>query len=199
MTEFATKRCSTCRQERPVSDFNVQRRARDGLQSRCRACSAEWYQRNRAEHLARVYQRAVRIKADNRRRLVEYLLEHPCVDCGESDLRVLDFDHREPADKRQNVGTLLTDAVRWARVLAVIEKCDVRCANCHRRVTAARGRWNRHAAQLMQEAEVREAAAGRLTALRLRSTQAEPAVATAAPVGRALGFRQSAPGVWQPS
>jgi hypothetical protein len=30
---------------------------------------------------------------------------------------------------------------RWARVRAEIEKCDVRCVNCHRRKTARDFGW----------------------------------------------------------
>ena len=40
---------------------------------------------------------------------------------------------------------LLGDALSWSRVLIEIEKCDVRCANCHRRVTSERGAWWRQA------------------------------------------------------
>lgn len=36
-------------------------------------------------------------------------------------------------------------ALPWRRILAEIEKCDVRCANCHRRVTVERGGWWRQA------------------------------------------------------
>ncbi len=67
-----------------------------------------------------------------------YLSDHPCVDCGESDLRVLDFDHREGASKHTEVMKLAQDGYSIARVLAEIEKCDVRCRNCHARVTYAR-------------------------------------------------------------
>jgi len=59
----------------------------------------------------------------------QYLLCHPCVDCGESDLDVLEFDHREPAKKKFLVGQAPTAAAAKRE----IAKCDVRCANCHRR------------------------------------------------------------------
>ncbi len=59
---------------------------------------------------------------------------HPCVDCGESDIRVLQFDHTDPAAKITEVSQLLRNA-SWPRVLMEIEKCEVRCGNCHRRKT----------------------------------------------------------------
>jgi len=72
--------------------------------------------------------------------LLDFLAEHPCVDCGESDPIVLEFDHR--GDKLFNVSYGLRDR-NWAAVLAEMEKCDVVCANCHRRRTAARGSFLR--------------------------------------------------------
>jgi hypothetical protein len=89
----------------------------------------------------------------------------PCVDCGESDLRVLDFDHRDPAAKRENVGTLLTKPVSWRQILEEIEECDVRCANCHRRRTAEMNGWFRQRAQLARVEQSRTAATARMAAV----------------------------------
>lgn len=67
--------------------------------------------------------------------VAEYLTTHPCVDCGERDPVVLEFDHRDPASKSGDVGRLVHSGKR-AVVQAEIEKCDVRCGNCHRIRTA---------------------------------------------------------------
>ncbi len=49
---------------------------------------------------------------------------------------MLDLDHEDPTQKSANVGRLLALSLPWSTVLAEIEKCSVRCANCHRRRTA---------------------------------------------------------------
>lgn len=67
--------------------------------------------------------------------LAEYLHQHPCVDCGETDPVVLEFDHL--GNKSFNVAYGMR-ARSWEAVLAEIEKCEVVCANCHKRRTAAR-------------------------------------------------------------
>jgi hypothetical protein len=62
-----------------------------------------------------------------------YLLEHPCVDCGENDIRVLEFDHRDPGQKHGGISRMVADRCGVDKIKAEVEKCDVRCANCHRR------------------------------------------------------------------
>lgn len=87
-------------------------------------------------------ERNARRTAENRRRLADHLAAHPCVDCGEADLRVLDFDHRDPATKGAAISRLVFRTC-WANVLREIALCDVRCSNCHRRRTAQQfGWWN---------------------------------------------------------
>ena len=75
-------------------------------------------------------------KAHHNRIILDHLLEHPCVDCGEGDPVVLDFDHIGN-DKAANVSWLARTGATWDRIEAEIAKCEVRCANCHRRRTMA--------------------------------------------------------------
>lgn len=76
--------------------------------------------------------------------LAAYLLEHPCVDCGELDIVVLQFDHLPEFDKGFEIGRAITGSTRsWDSVMAEIAKCEVVCANCHTRRTAARSGWRK--------------------------------------------------------
>ena len=72
--------------------------------------------------------------------LLEYFATHPCVDCGESDPVVLEFDHLR--DKSFSIGAKLTN-YSWTAIEAEIEKGEVVCGNCHKRRTARRRRSNR--------------------------------------------------------
>lgn len=76
----------------------------------------------------------------NRYSVIQYLKDNPCVDCGESDLVVLEFDHREPSEKSAQIGNVL-GSWSWERLMTEIVKCDVRCANCHRRRTSRQRGW----------------------------------------------------------
>jgi len=64
-----------------------------------------------------------------------YFATHPCVDCGEPDAEVLEFDHREPLKKSGHVSRMIADGLKLELNIAEVAKCDVRCCNCHRRKT----------------------------------------------------------------
>jgi hypothetical protein len=69
-----------------------------------------------------------------------YLSEHPCLDCGTTDHRVLEFDHVR-GKKEFGVGQMVRMGHQWDRIAREIDKCEVRCVNCHRIKTGERGNW----------------------------------------------------------
>jgi hypothetical protein len=71
----------------------------------------------------------------NRDYVLLYLRLHPCVDCEESDPVVLEFDHVS-GTKLGHVTKLMYQKKKLEVLAAEIAKCQVRCANCHRRKTA---------------------------------------------------------------
>ena len=135
-----------CGETKPEADFAFADMARGTRQSHCRNCQAAYrrahYLANRDEYIRREVARINRYRVENRALMIAYLMAHPCVDCGCSDPVMLDFDHRDPADKKGNV-TELALRKPWRLVLVEIGKCDVRCANCHLRRTALQFNWRK--------------------------------------------------------
>ncbi|MDL9981045.1 hypothetical protein [Microbacterium candidum] len=87
-------------------------------------------------------ERVAKQRVESKAFLAEYLRAHPCVDCGNRDLRVLDFDHRPGSGKSADVMRLVAGGYGIPRLLDEIAKCDVRCRNCHAIVTLERGGEN---------------------------------------------------------
>jgi hypothetical protein len=77
----------------------------------------------------------------NRQFVLNYLQSHPCVDCGESDPLVLTFDHRDTKDKENSICLAIGFCWSIIKLENEINKCDVRCANCHLRKTNYQFGW----------------------------------------------------------
>lgn len=135
------KRCCTCKVTKSLDEFNRLKKARDGRQPSCRECNRAYHYANFDRRMTQIRNRNRRVLADGQALMLDYLRQHPCVDCGETDPVVLEFDHLR--DKTRSVSDILYRRQSWAAVLAEIKKCDVVCANCHWRRTASRRRSHR--------------------------------------------------------
>ncbi len=142
-----TQVCTKCGRVLALSEFNFKDRKRGKLQNLCRSCSREYfrgyYARHREKYVLRSKQKNAAERECYRERIFEFLRSHPCVDCGEADPVVRQFDHQDPKAKSSEVGELLRRRVAWVKIQAEIDKCDVRCANDHQRRTASQFGWYR--------------------------------------------------------
>lgn len=143
MTE-QRKRCVICKRSLATSEFNRRALSSDGLQIHCRECNRQasraYYRRTRKKHLLDVRVHRDAQVARNRALLVEHLLQHPCADCGEESLEVLEFDHVR-GKKVEAVPKLAARPVRLELLKSELAKCEVRCVNCHRRRSARTLGW----------------------------------------------------------
>ncbi len=139
-------RCSACQSVKAATDFSYADERRGVLNAYCRTCQAEYrhahYLANKTVYVRRAIAQMKARRAANRRGVLLYLSTHPCVDCGMDNPVVLEFDHRDPKLKIAAVSRLIVNKP-WTRVLAEIQKCDVRCINCHRRRTAQQFSWGK--------------------------------------------------------
>ena len=130
------KRCGRCGEVKPFEEFAWRRKAKGQRHNYCRPCHSayhrEHYLANKQRYVDQARRRKDLQRIDRTKYLIEYFEAHPCTDCGERDPVVLEFDHL--GDKLFNIGTALTYR-RWSDILAEIAKCDVVCADCHRRRT----------------------------------------------------------------
>ena len=142
-----TKLCKGCGHLLDVARFSFKNVERGVRQRVCRVCSRAasrmYYLRDPAPYKARAASNNARFRARNREMLCAYLAASKCTDCGVDEFAVLEFDHRDPRDKRYEISNLARGYGSWAAVLKEITKCDVVCANCHRRRTARYFGWTK--------------------------------------------------------
>lgn len=131
--------CSKCHTLKALTEFPFRNKLKGTYHSYCLECGRKWvknhYQENVQDYVQKASERRKQVIHDLNGKIYEYLENHPCVDCGESDPVVLEFDHVR-GKKSYEVSSLGWRLASWNSVLKEIAKCEVRCANCHRRRTA---------------------------------------------------------------
>ncbi len=145
----AMKACSKCGKEKPIEEFPWKSSLLNKRHKVCKVCTAvrsnKWYQANKNTHIKNAMVNARGYRNEAKQYAWDYLATHPCVDCGESDPIVLEFDHVH-GKKVAAISAMIGRGFSLERIKEEIEKCEVRCSNCHRRKTAKdRGwfRWSR--------------------------------------------------------
>lgn len=128
------KQCST----EGCSDTDLATRS-----SKCkphhREATRQHYQDNKESYIEKAKRNKVATIRRNRQTIRDWLVTHPCVDCGNEDIEVLQFDHRERSEKLTEVSRLLDGS--HGKLCAEIMKCDIRCANCHVKRTRRQMGW----------------------------------------------------------
>lgn len=137
---FMSLECNICKNVLPVEKFSKKNSSRRGYSYRCKDCHNTymrdtWYVNNRQKQI----KSTAKWKQKRREFVYNYLLSHPC-ECGESDPAALDFDHDDPSIKNFTIGRQVAN-LSDEKLLDEIEKCTVRCANCHRKRTAQQFGW----------------------------------------------------------
>lgn len=132
------KHCPKCNQIKKLSEFNKNKRKKDGLQIQCRKCTREFGRKHYKNNKEYYYNRNRRRTKEAREYIYNAFKNGKCIDCGEKHLACLQFDH-VTGNKHGCVSQMVTwgiDAIKRE-----IEKCVIRCANCHAKKTAKELNW----------------------------------------------------------
>lgn len=136
------KICNTCHEEKPLEAFSM--RKNGSHVARCKACHNAYvrqnYANNREKYAEKNRRDGPKYRERNRRYMTDYLRTHPCVDCGETDIEVLEFDHIIPLSGKRVTNM---NGTSLAKLQEEIDRCEVRCANCHTRRTRRQMGWSR--------------------------------------------------------
>lgn len=148
-----TKKCPRCNLVIDEKEFNWKIKGKL-LAAYCKLCSRKYIQEHYKAHtqyyIAKAKKRNALIKQRMFKYVSSFLQTHPCVDCGETDILVLQFDHKDRASKSYDVSHILRRMLAHETLVKEIQKCEVRCANCHRRKTEKESNsWKLHIAPVV--------------------------------------------------
>lgn len=140
------RRCAHCHQLKEEEEFAWSNRRLGKRQKHCRDCMSVFnkasYAKKGDKEKRQIYENRVKRQTDAKQFVWDYLTAHPCVDCGETDPVILQFDHVR-GKKKKDVSTMIQDGYSVEAIKEEIEKCLVRCANCHLRKTHQEKGWFR--------------------------------------------------------
>lgn len=127
------KKCTLCKIEKNKEEFNFKNKKTGLIQSKCKICtrsqSKKHYDKNKDYYIEKAKVAKETLKERNRMYIWEILRKSKCVDCGNGDPLVLDFDHI--MDKNKEISKLIFSA--GIEVLQQeVKKCEIRCCNCHK-------------------------------------------------------------------
>lgn len=93
----------------------------------------KWWLANRERHIEQMKVRDADRRGGLREKFRELKATLKCSRCPEDHPATLDFHHRDPAAKEVLISQAISKGWAWEKILAEIDKCEVLCANCHRK------------------------------------------------------------------
>ena len=140
------KKCDHCKELKEDGEFNWRYKNLGIRHNTCRECKHGFDKKYfegpaKERHLQQVKERKDAARQVAREFAYNYLLNHPCEECGESDVRVLEFHHTTGKDMA--VAAMVSAGYSVDRIQAEINKCTILCANCHRKLTVEERGWFR--------------------------------------------------------
>jgi hypothetical protein len=130
-TETLTMICRRCKIEKPIDEFNW-RFAGKTRQKYCKLCQSLYTRAHYKNNPGPYKERARNSAKRNRKYLDEILALSKCIDCGENDPVVLEFDHIR-GKKECEITRMADSGVSIKKLDEEISKCEIRCANCHKK------------------------------------------------------------------
>lgn len=143
------KLCTKCHQEKPDNEYFVKDKKSGRLHAQCKQCYKihratyykAHYQKYHEQYLKRATKQREAKRAEYRTNMLNYLKNQKCKVCGENDIRVLEFDHIDETTKLFSISQGISKGYSWELILQEINKCQILCANCHKKRTAEQFGW----------------------------------------------------------
>jgi len=128
------QKCSICSKLKCADNFNKDKSTKTGFDSRCKDCRKKSRKKWYLSHKEIIINK----QRDKRRKCQEWVAQFKskCFRCGEDHPACLDFHHVR--DKEAGIANMIntrniTEDLK-NKIILEIEKCEVLCSNCHRKL-----------------------------------------------------------------
>lgn len=135
------KKCYKCKEQLHIRFFNKNARRSDGFQSQCKECQKEisrfYYKNNRKTLINKITANKRKRALNNYIKIVTEYFSKPCTDCRKNfHPASMVFDHtgidkKHKFIKAEGVLKLVREGYSWKVISKEIQKCELRCQNCH--------------------------------------------------------------------
>lgn len=110
--------------------FNTDYCSKDGLSHWCSHCLKKHRKVLKSPEAPETWSR----KKDYRDRVNRIKSDSGCSRCPENFAGCLEFHHLEPDEKIDTIPNLIKFGYDWEVIETEISKCEILCANCHRKL-----------------------------------------------------------------
>lgn len=125
------KICSKCSIEKDISCFN---KKGEGTSCQCRDCQKQYTKKHYKDN-KQYYIKKSNLRTKNLRKWIrEYKANLSCGRCGENHIACIEFHHSDPKIKDLDISRVAGRGWSIERLLKEINKCEVVCSNCHRKL-----------------------------------------------------------------
>lgn len=129
-----TKTCCTCKIDKKIDEFSYKNKENEVYQCSCKECWKETRKRNYEKNKKITFDRNNRKRTNLRKWFEEYKKTLSCIQCGENHPACLDFHHIDSKTKEHTISLMIGGTYSIDAVKKEIDKCEVLCANCHRKL-----------------------------------------------------------------
>lgn len=130
------KTCYKCKKCKPILDFSWKNKLKNLYSEICKECqriyTKKHYINNKDIYKKRAIINNKKYIKRAKKFIFQYLLSNPCINCGETNIITLDFDHIDE-NKELEISRMVFMGMSIKSITKEIKKCEIRCSNCHRK------------------------------------------------------------------